>query len=199
MASRRTRREDDLASEQTTEALSPTGRPVRRTISLVLVLCGLSVAGVVFLRGGGDVPLSENARADLVVVEKARRQLHLYDGPELLKTYRVALGPHPAGHKEQEGDGRTPEGRYVLDYRNAESSYHLSLHGSYPNTADRARAAEQGVSPGGDIMIHGLPPGATMTFHPYRDWTLGCIAVTSEQIEEIWRAVPNGTPIEIRP
>jgi len=145
------------------------------------------------------VPLSEDARADLVVVEKARRQLHLYAGFELLKSYRVALGPHPTGHKEQEGDGRTPEGRYVLDYRNPNSSYHRSLHVSYPNAGDRAWAAERGVSPGGDIMVHGLPPGATLTFHPHRDWTLGCIAVTSEEIEEIWRAVPDGTPIEIRP
>lgn len=140
-------------------------------------------------------------RADLVVVEKAKRTLTLYRRSRPLKTYGVALGPNPVGHKQQEGDGRTPEGRYVIDFRNRKSAFHRALHISYPNAADSRRARARGVSPGGAIMIHGLPNGlgALGRTHRLRDWTEGCVAVTNDEIEEIWRAVPDGTPIEIRP
>lgn len=139
--------------------------------------------------------------ADRVVVQKAARTLSLYRQGRLLKTYRIALGRNPEGHKQQEGDGRTPEGRYVLDSRNRQSAFHRSLHISYPNAEDRRRARRRGLSPGGAIMIHGLPKGmATIgRAHRLRDWTDGCIAVTNEEIEEIWRVVPDGTPIEIKP
>ena len=142
-----------------------------------------------------------DARADLVVVEKARRTLTLYRGRTVLKTYRVALGRNPEGHKQQEGDGRTPEGTYVIDSRKADSRFYRALHVSYPNAEDRRRARSRGVSPGGAIMIHGLPNGwgTIGAAHRLRDWTDGCIAVTNEEIEEIWRLVPNGTRIEIRP
>ena len=117
----------------------------------------------------------------------------LRDG-KILRTYHVALGGAPAGHKRQQGDQRTPEGHYTITYRNAQSRYHLSLRVSYPNAADRARASKRGVDPGGDIMIHGAtPPGYA------GDWTEGCVAVTNAQIEEIWRLVPVGTPIRIDP
>jgi murein L,D-transpeptidase YafK len=134
-------------------------------------------------------------RADRIVVYKARREMLLLLGNSLLRTYRVALGRDPVGHKECEGDGRTPEGRYTIDRRNPKSRYYLSLHISYPNAADRARAAEQGVDPGGDIMIHGLKDGMIRD----GDWTQGCIAVTDAEMEEIWGLVPEGTRIDIEP
>lgn len=120
----------------------------------------------------------------------------LLAGEAVVRTYRVALGREPVGHKRQEGDGRTPEGRYAIDRRNPNSRYHLALHISYPNEADVARAREGGVDPGGDIMIHGLKAGVT---HPDSDWTLGCIAVTDAEMDEIWDLVADGTPIEIVP
>src|SRR4029450_9507475 len=139
--------------------------------------------------------------ADRVVVAKADRTLTLYRGADVLRTYKVALGWNPVGHKEEEGDGRTPEGVYVIDARNAQSAFHRSLHVSYPNADDRRRAARRRVRPGGALMIHGLPNGfgALGPAHRLRDWTAGCIAVTNDEIEEIWRLVPNGTRIEIRP
>ena len=139
--------------------------------------------------------------ADRVVVEKASRRLSLYNRERLLKTYKVALGPNPKGHKEQQGDGRTPEGSYVIDARKRDSAFHRALHISYPNAEDRRRARARGLNPGGDIMIHGLPNGWGLVgkAHVARDWTNGCIAVTNAEIEEIWRLVPNGTKIEIKP
>ena len=129
------------------------------------------------------------------MVHKARREMLLLLGNSLLRTYRIALGRDPVGHKEREGDGRTPEGRYIIDRRNPKSRYYLSLHISYPDEADRARAVALGVDPGGDIMIHGLKDGAARD----DDWTQGCIAVTDAEIEEIWALVPEGTPICIEP
>ena len=130
-----------------------------------------------------------------VVVNKARREMLLLSGEAVVRSYRVALGRDPLGHKQQEGDGRTPEGRYTIDRRNPKSKYHLSLHISYPNGADRELAAVAGVSPGGDIMIHGIKPGVP---HP-EDWTQGCIAVTNAEMEEVWELVADGTPVEINP
>ena len=139
--------------------------------------------------------------ADRVVVAKAARKLLVYRGDRLLATYRIALGRNPIGHKEREGDGRTPEGSYVIDFRKRDSDFHRALHISYPNNEDRRRAGQRKVPPGGAIMIHGLPNGMGRIgkAHTLRDWTDGCIAVTNEEIEEIWRLVPNGTPITIRP
>src|SRR5882757_2505891 len=121
-------------------------------------------------------------RADRIVVHKARREMLLLLGNSLLRSYRVSLGRDPVGHKEREGDGRTPEGRYVIDRRNPKSRYHLALRISYPNEADRARARELGGEPGGDVMIHGLKDGVRRD----DDWTQGCIAVTDEEMDEIW-------------
>jgi len=120
---------------------------------------------------------------------------------QVLKTYKIALGSQPQGHKTQRGDHRTPEGVYTIDSRNRRSTFHLALHISYPNAADRAQARRRGVSPGGAIMIHGLPEAFASLgpLHRLSDWTDGCIAVTNEEIEEIWRLVPLGTPIEILP
>lgn len=148
-----------------------------------------------------DTMLPENARADRVLIEKGKRRLTLLHRGSPLKMYAVALGNTPVGKKTQEGDGRTPEGVYSIDRRNRNSSYHRSLHISYPNAADTAQARARGVSPGGEIMIHGLPNGmgSIGKLHTLRDWTLGCIAVTNQDIVEIWRAVPNGTVVEIVP
>lgn len=140
-------------------------------------------------------------RADRVVVLKAQRELQLWAGGRLLRTYKVALGGEPVGAKQQQGDHKTPEGKYVLDSRNPKSQFYKSIHISYPNAADRARTRRMGVSPGGAIMIHGLPNGfgAVGAAHRLRDWTDGCIAVTNQEMDEIWRLVRDGTPIEIKP
>lgn len=139
-------------------------------------------------------------RADRIVVEKSARRLFLMRDGAIVAEYSVALGSDPAGDKEREGDGRTPDGLYTIDYKNAASAYHLSLHISYPDSEDRAEAKRLGVSPGGDIMIHGLPSrfGFIGALHRLFGWTDGCIAVTNDEIEEIWAKVAVGTPIEIK-
>jgi murein L,D-transpeptidase YafK len=113
----------------------------------------------------------------------------------------VALGFAPEKHKEREGDGRTPEGAYTIDARNPKSAFHLSLRVSYPDARDKAQAAALGVPPGGDIYIHGQPngPGKWFVGHPGRDWTTGCIAVTDDEMREIWSLVPTGARIVIHP
>jgi murein L,D-transpeptidase YafK len=138
--------------------------------------------------------------ADRIVVEKAARRMHLQRAGATLKSYRIALGRNPVGHKQQEGDSRTPEGTYIIDTRNPQNRFHLSLRVSYPNAADRRSAVARRVSPGGDIFIHGLPNGTPeAALFAGRDWTDGCIAVTNAEIREIWAMVKDGTPIEIRP
>jgi murein L,D-transpeptidase YafK len=146
-------------------------------------------------------PLSDTFRVDRVVIAKATREMALLANGEVFKTYRVALGGSPVGPKEREGDRKTPEGTYVIDFRKPDSAFHRALHISYPGPEDLQRAGERGVSPGGDIMIHGLGEGVEWAGadHRYFDWTMGCIAVTNEEIDEIWRIVPDGTPVEIRP
>jgi murein L,D-transpeptidase YafK len=139
--------------------------------------------------------------ADRILVEKSLRRLTLMRGGIPVRQYAIALGQNPVGHKERRGDMRTPEGTYRIEARVDRSRFHLALRISYPNAEDLARAREQDVSPGGDIMIHGLPNGQSEVGAAHRefDWTEGCIAVTDEEIEEIWRAAPLGTVIEIRP
>ncbi len=139
--------------------------------------------------------------ADKVLIEKKARRLTLFSMGEAIKTYKIAIGGNPIGPKEKRGDNKTPEGTYIIDSRNNESEYHLSLHISYPNERDKMRAKELGVSPGGDIMIHGFKNGLTWAgaSHTEFDWTKGCIAVTNEEMEEIYKLVPNGTVVEIRP
>jgi len=140
-------------------------------------------------------------KADNVFVSKSESKLYLKKKGKTLKKYHVSFGSNPKGHKQQEGDERTPEGKYVLDYKNDNSSFHKAIHISYPNEADKKRAEEKGVNPGGDIMIHGQKNGfgwlafATQFFN----WTDGCIAVSNSAMDEIWQAVDVGTPIEIAP
>ena len=140
-------------------------------------------------------------KADLILIEKASRQITVKSGQKILAQYTVALGNTPMGAKRCQGDGKTPEGNYTIISRNKNSSYHRSLQVSYPNEADRKEAKKLGCSPGGDIMIHGLPNGRGYigAAHTLHDWTLGCIAVTDSQIEKIWELVPDGTKVKIVP
>ncbi len=169
----------------------------RRGLLAVLVILLAALIGSPSL--GSSLP--PTVRAEKILVLKGKRQLVLLQNGKVLKTYRIALGRNPEGHKVRQGDGRTPEGRYTICGRNPGSQFHRSLRISYPSKEDRARARRLGVSAGGDIMIHGLPNGMGWLGKSSKltDWTDGCIAVTNEEIEEIWRAVPDGTPIEIRP
>lgn len=144
-------------------------------------------------------PLPASAIADKVLVIKSERKLLLMKGTDVLKTYTVSLGGNPVGSKIREGDHKTPEGIYVLDRHNAHSLYHRSIHISYPNADDVARARRLGVPTGGDLYIHGLPNDYEGPTQQLGDWTEGCIAVTNAEIEEIWRVVADGTPIEIKP
>jgi murein L,D-transpeptidase YafK len=141
------------------------------------------------------------ADVDLVRVDKSARQMELVSEGLVLRTYSIALGANPLGHKQQEGDERTPEGRYSLDWRNPQSAFTRSIHISYPNKADKDRAWKEGVSPGGMIMIHGQSKGFGWWAWLFQlfDWTNGCIAVTDEEMNEIWDRVADGTPIEINP
>ena len=139
--------------------------------------------------------------ADMVLIEKKERRLSLLSNGEVIKTYKIALGGNPVGPKERQGDNKTPEGIYTIESRNRNSGYYLSLRISYPNEIDKRRAKELGVSPGGDIMIHGIKNGLSWvgSIHSKFDWTEGCIAVTDEEMDEIDRLVPDGTVVEIRP
>jgi tetratricopeptide (TPR) repeat protein len=139
--------------------------------------------------------------ADRILIEKNARLLTLFSKDTVLKTYKIALGGNPTGPKERQGDNKTPEGMYVIDSKNKDSRYHRSLHISYPNEKDKKRAKQLGVSPGGDIMIHGIKNGLSWAGDLHRgiDWTKGCIAVTDEEIEEIDALAPKGTIVEIRP
>jgi murein L,D-transpeptidase YafK len=163
----------------------------------------LMIAAWDFLQVGRKVPALAPAaeRATLIVVDKSARRMTLLHDGQVLKAYDVALGSAPRGHKQQEGDGRTPEGAYAIEFKNARSRFHLALRISYPNAQDRAAAQRRGVAPGGDIMIHGLPNGLGWLagLHLWRDWTDGCVAVTDRQIDEIWPLVDVGTAVEIRP
>jgi len=165
---------------------------------LVVCLMAVGVAAAAYLN---FAPLPHDAVADRIVVEKSARRLTLFQNGRVLKTYSVALGRAPVGPKEYEGDQRTPEGNYTIDFHKPDSDYHLALHISYPEQRDIDRAAVQGLSAGSDIMIHGLPNGRGWIgrFHRRSDWTAGCMAVANFEIEEIYRAVPDGTPIELRP
>jgi murein L,D-transpeptidase YafK len=148
-----------------------------------------------------EVFILQKGPADKILIEKKERRLTLLAKGKVLKTYKIALGGNPIGPKERLGDNKTPEGTYVIDSRNKDSRYHLSLHISYPNEEDKKRAKELGVSPGGDIMIHGIKNEFSWVgdLHTEVDWTKGCIAVTDEEIEEIDKLAPNGTIVEIRP
>ncbi|MGB7547093.1 MAG: L,D-transpeptidase family protein [Terracidiphilus sp.] len=164
--------------------------------SLMVALCLLGCSSK-----GLKSPVSGEQKADRIIVVKSSHTMTLIANGRILKVYKVALGRGSSGPKERAGDNKTPEGEYVIDQKNAKSRFHLALHISYPNAADRKRARAAGVDPGGAIMIHGLAFGFGW-LGPLQhdvDWTEGCIAVSNIEIDEIWRLVPVGTPIEIKP
>ncbi|MDP4725398.1 MAG: L,D-transpeptidase family protein [Alphaproteobacteria bacterium] len=140
-------------------------------------------------------------KATKIIVKKADRKMMLYANDKLLETYNISLGGNPIGHKIQEGDKKTPEGNYTISYKNAASRFHKSLKISYPNNVDLAHAKKLGVSVGGDVMIHGLGKEFSCLgkLHTLYDWTLGCVAVTNEEIDKIWKMVDVGTSIQIDP
>jgi murein L,D-transpeptidase YafK len=154
----------------------------------LLLLPGLSF--------GSDFPV-----ADEVIIDKSDRALHLLNKGKIFRTFKIALGIVPDGDKEKEGDFKTPEGKYLLDMRNPNSDFFLSIHVSYPDSADRQEAARRGVDPGGAIMIHGQPnePSRSETYYKTQDWTNGCIAVSNSDMIDIWLMTGDNTPIEIRP
>jgi murein L,D-transpeptidase YafK len=165
-----------------------------------LVLCVTSTG---MLGGCASRPEPQVTHVDSVLVRKSERKLELINDGEVYREYKISLGDAPVGHKFREGDERTPEGDYILDWRNPNSSFHKSIHVSYPNARDRAFARAMGFNPGGMIMIHGRPNWLTSPAvareYDNKDWTNGCIAVKNHEMDEIWRLVRDGTPIRILP
>ena len=173
---------------------------MKRTIIFAVLILICAFAIYLYAHHNWNL-LPAGTTIDRIVVEKSARQLLVFRNGNRIKTYRIALGRSPLGAKQEEGDMKTPEGIYKVDGRNPQSSFHLALHISYPSDEDDKRAAANGVSAGFDIMIHGIQNGRGWigAFHRWHDWTAGCIAVTDEEIEELWRVTPDGTTIEIRP
>ncbi|SNR36719.1 L,D-transpeptidase family protein [Puniceibacterium sediminis] len=159
---------------------------------LILALLALTLAGC----ADSKFKSYNGPAVTHVVVQKGARKMYLLHNDKVLRDFDIGLGFAPTGHKMVEGDGRTPEGTYLIDRRNPNSRFHLSIGVSYPNHLDRALAEEIGKSPGGDIFIHGRPKQYR---NGQRDWTWGCISVTDEEIEEVYAMVRDGTPISINP
>jgi len=168
---------------------------------LLLVLGLLLVAGILAFRFWPHQPLAAGAKADSILVEKSARTLSLLKNGQVIASYRVSLGRDPQGHKIQKDDGRTPEGRYYISERKPSSGFYRALQVSYPNPADEQRARRMGVSAGNYIMVHGIKNGLGWLgrLHRLVDWTNGCIAVTNEEMRDIWNATSENTSIEIRP
>ncbi len=170
-------------------------------ILLALFLCMAVPASAEALQNAGVYDMTEKV-ATVVVVKSERRLYLLDDKDNILRAYPVGLGFNPVGDKVKEGDGKTPEGKYFIDFRNDNSEYFLSMRISYPDESDRARAKKDRVNPGGQIFIHGEPPERSWMFWHYsnkKDWTQGCIALNNRDMKEIWNMVPKGTPIFIEP
>ena len=164
------------------------------------IACGGVTLALWALAGEALAQKATPEKADSILILKKDHLMELLAGGKVIRAYRVALGQGGLAPKVRQGDGRTPEGHYIIDKKYV-SQYHKALHISYPNAEDRKRAAKLGVPPGGSILIHGLPNGKGYVGAAHRlyDWTLGCIAVTDEEIDEIWELVPIGTFVDIRP
>lgn len=164
-------------------------RSLSITVSIIILLCQ------------GNLQAGEFPLADSVIVDKSDRVLRLIKNGEIFRTFDIALGIRPVGDKQHEGDFKTPEGRYLLDMRNPNSEFFLSIHVSYPNSHDVREARAKGLQPGGSIMIHGQPnvPTRSEAYYRTRDWTNGCIAVSNSDMIDIWLMTGSNTPIEIRP
>ncbi len=172
-----------------------------KILSYIGVFAGAFVLTLLLFSGFIPHNIEKLPDIDKIEVRKSVRKLQLYSNGKIVKSYDVALGRNPVGHKQREGDSKTPEGTYYITHHNLRSAYHLSLGISYPNEKDKANAEKLGVSAGGNIMIHGLPNYAPFFGRLYRlrDWTQGYIAVNNQEIEEIYAAVKDGTIIEILP
>jgi murein L,D-transpeptidase YafK len=175
-------------------------RPRRLLVcSSFFVVCAFATPADIGKLAESSAPKTE--KADSILILKKDHRMELLAGGKVIRTYKVALGRGGLAPKQRKGDARTPEGHYTIDAKYEHSAYHKALHVSYPNPEDRKRAARLGVPPGDAIMIHGLPNGKGWVGagHSLYDWTLGCIGVTDEEIDEVWKLVPVGTPVEIRP
>lgn len=178
---------------------------MKKRLFRVWAVVGIAVLAMavlwLFLYQEERAPLPSPTVVTRVVIEKAQHRLTLYDGDRMIRTYQVSLGRGGLAPKRYEGDKRTPEGVYRIDFHKEDSAYHRALHVSYPSAEDVRNAARLAKKPGGDIMIHGLRNGLGWLgpLHRFYDWTAGCIAVTNSEIEEMGQLVPDGTPIEIRP
>jgi murein L,D-transpeptidase YafK len=159
-----------------------------KVLLISLLVCQLAMA-------------DERLLADSVLVDKSEKKLYLLREGIKYREYSIALGPRPRGHKLHAGDERTPEGRYILDFKTEKSDFYKAIHISYPNEQDIKRASDIGAAPGGSIMIHGMPNNTTLPPELIQmfNWTDGCIAVTNQDMDEIWSAIKPGTPIDIRP
>jgi len=168
-----------------------------KIISIILIFFILEINFAILPKDAFAKP----DKADKVVVLKGKRVLFLLKEGEIMKAYKIALGKDPVGHKVRAGDNRTPEGIYTLSSRKQSEKYHLTIFISYPNESDVLNAKSKGFSPGGSIAIHGLPQelASLNKLHRSMNWTSGCIAVTNDEMEEIWRLVEDGTTIEIKP
>lgn len=180
--------------------------PIRKKLARlfsVLILLAIFAAGLAFYRPHPAVSPPDNppitGQIDRILVEKSARRMTVFQNGRALRTYHIALGFTPTGDKLRQGDGRTPEGIFHINRRNATSAYHLSLGIDYPQTADILRAKAGGYSPGGDIFFHGQPNAFAGKSTLSMDWTAGCIALSDAEIEQLWALTPIGTKVEIRP
>ncbi len=180
-------------------------RPLNQLPGFEIFLITLLLAGLLGLAGCSTTSPKQtsNGLADKVVVKKSERKIELYSQGKVIRSYHVSLGGAPEGHKYREGDQRTPVGDYTLNWRNPNSNFYKAIHISYPNAQDKLASRQLGYDPGGNIMLHGMPTyiqsESMKRLYVNRDWTHGCIAVQNNEIDEIWKLVPDGTPITILP
>lgn len=174
---------------------------LRKTVKIVLVVIIFLLLAAISYNAIPEYSLPAHVQINKLVVYKSQRQMLAFSDNKLVKTYIVSLGGEPVGDKEFEGDKKTPEGQYIINDKNPQSGYHKNLGISYPNDDDIEQAERLGKPPGGDVKIHGLRNRFWFIgkFHRWFDWTLGCIAVTDKEIDELYNAVQVGTPIEIYP
>lgn len=172
-------------------------------LSLMLLSAVTVPASAQAIQPPASVEQTQQSNVKNIVVVKSERKMYMLDEYDnVIRTYQIALGNSPVGHKEKEGDGKTPEGKYFIDFLNTNSEFFLSMRISYPSPVDQERARKAGVNPGGAIFIHGEPPDRNWKFWKYsnkKDWTQGCVAVNNNDIQEIWKMVPKGTPVIIQP
>jgi len=172
---------------------------MKNRLLFILILIVATVGLFIFLHSNDSI--DKSVKIDKIIIEKSKRELQVYSNNKLIKTYRISLGRNPVGKKEFEGDKKTPEGQYLIDDKNPNSGYHKNLGVSYPNNQDIKNAERIGKNPGGEIKIHGIKNGFGWIgkFHLLVDWTAGCIAVTNEEIDELYDIIRIGTPIVIKP